>query len=114
MSRIHPTAIVHKGAELGKGVKIGPFCIVGPKVRLGDNVHLTSHAIVENRTVVGARNVIHSFAVIGAHPQDLKFQGEDAELIIGEENSFRLYCNVAIGTKRMPAGARLRAETLEV
>jgi UDP-N-acetylglucosamine acyltransferase len=96
---IHPTAIVHKGAEIVKGVKIGPYCIVGPKARLGDNVQLTSHALVENRTVVGDRCVIHSFAVIGAHPQDLKFQGEDAELVIGEENSFRLYCNVAIGTQ---------------
>ena len=98
-TEIHPTAIVHKGAELGKGVKIGPFCIIGPKVRLGDNVQVTSHAIVENRTVVGARCVIHSFAVIGAFPLDLKFKGEDSELTIGEENSFRQYCNVAIGTQ---------------
>ncbi len=98
-TEIHPTAIVHKGAQLGKGVKIGPFCIVGAKVRLGDNVHLVSHAIVDNRTVVGDRCAIHSFAVIGAHPQDLKYQGEDSELTIGEENSFRLYCNVSIGSQ---------------
>ena len=29
-SRIHPTAIVDKGAEIAKDAEIGPFAIVGP------------------------------------------------------------------------------------
>ena len=29
--RIHPTAIVSKGAEIGPGVKIGPYAFVGPE-----------------------------------------------------------------------------------
>ena len=36
--RIHPTAIVERGAELGRGVQIGPYCVVGPEVTLGDGV----------------------------------------------------------------------------
>lgn len=95
---IHATAIVAKGAQLGRGVQIGPYSMVGPKVILGDNVHIGSHVTVENRTSVGARTMIHQFATVGVIPQDLKFKGEDAELIIGEENSIRPYVNLSIGS----------------
>lgn len=97
--KIHPTAIVEKGAQLGKGVVVGPYCVVGSKVTLGDYVHLYSHVTVSNRTHLGARSVVHQFSTIGVYPQDLKFKGEDTELIIGPENSFRQYCNVSIGSE---------------
>lgn len=96
---IHPTAVVAPGAQLGRGVEIGPFCFVGPKVQLGDNVKLASHVTIENRTTIGARSVIYQFATIGVVPQDLKFHGEDAELIVGEENSIRQYANISIGSE---------------
>ncbi len=95
---IHPTALVAKGAELGKGVTIGAYSIIGPKVKLQDNVHVGSHVLVENRTTVGARTVIYPFSSIGVVPQDLKYQGEDSELIVGEENSIRNYVNMSIGS----------------
>jgi len=96
---IHPTALIAKGAELGRGVRIGPYCVVGPKVVIGDNVHLHSHVTVDNRVTIGARTVVHPFATLGVIPQDLKFKGEDTELIIGEENSLRQYVNMSIGTE---------------
>ena len=96
---IHPTALVAKGAQLGRGVVIGPYSIIGPKVVLGDQVQIGSHVTVENRTTVGARTVIYQFASIGVIPQDLKFHGEDTELIIGEENSIRQYVNISIGSE---------------
>lgn len=97
--KIHPTAIVEKGAELGKGVVIGPFCVVGPKVVLEDYVRLDSHVTVANRTRLGTKSVVYQFSTIGVYPQDLKYRGEDSELIIGPENSFRQYCNVSIGSE---------------
>jgi UDP-N-acetylglucosamine acyltransferase len=96
---IHPTAVVAPGAQLGRGVVVGPFSVIGPKVQLGDNVHIASHVTIENRTTVGARTVIYQFATVGVVPQDLKFHGEDAELIIGEENSIRQYSNLSIGSE---------------
>ncbi len=96
---IHPTAIVAPGAQLGRGVVIGPYSVIGPKVTLGDNVRIASHVTIENRTTVGARTVVYQFATIGVVPQDLKFHGEDAELIIGEENSIRQYSNMSIGSE---------------
>ena len=96
---IHPTAIIHKGAELGRGVKVGPYSIIGPKVALGDGVQIDSHVVVSGRTRIGARTHIYPFASIGTDPQDLKFKGEDSELICGEDNLIREYANLSIGTE---------------
>lgn len=97
--KIHPTAIVEPGAQLGLGVEIGPYSIVGPNVILGDDVSLISHAVISNHTTIGARSKVWPFATLGALPQDLKFKGEKAVLICGEDNMFREYCNVSIGTE---------------
>lgn len=99
MSGIHATAIVSKGAEIGKGVIIGPFAVIGPKVILADNVRIGSNALVEGRTRIGVGTEIHPFASIGVRPQDLKYKGEDTELIIGERNQIREYVNISIGTE---------------
>lgn len=96
--KIHPTAIVEKGAELGLGIEIGPYALIGPKVKLGDGVRVYSHAVVSGRTTIGARTTIWPFASVGAIPQDLKYRGEDAALVCGEDNLFREYANVSIGT----------------
>lgn len=96
--KIHPTAIVDSHAEIGAGVSIGPFAVVGPKVKIGDGVIIDSHAVVEGRTTIGARTHIHSFASVGSQPQDLKFAGEETELVIGVENMIREYANLSLGT----------------
>jgi UDP-N-acetylglucosamine acyltransferase len=97
-TEIHPTAIVAKGAQLGRGVVVGPYSVIGPKVVLGDYTRISSHVTIENRTTIGARTAVYQFATIGVVPQDLKFRGEDAELIIGPENSIRQYANISIGS----------------
>ncbi len=96
--QIHKTAIVHEGAELGHGVQIGPYAIIGSKVKLADEVIVEAHALVDGRTTVGARTRIHSFASVGSKPQDLKFAGEDTELLIGSDNMIREYANLSLGT----------------
>ncbi len=97
--KIHPTAIVEKGAQLGIGVEIGAYAHVGPKVILHDDVQLASHVVVSGRSTIGARTRVWSFATLGATPQDLKYKGEDALFICGEDNMFREYCNISIGTE---------------
>ena len=99
MVEIHPTACVAPGTTLGEGVKIGPFCVVDAQVTLGAGTVLHSHVVVTGRTRVGARNQIFPFASIGHQPQDLKFGGEESELIIGEDNVIREYVTMNPGTK---------------
>jgi UDP-N-acetylglucosamine acyltransferase len=98
-AQIHPTAIVEDGASLGNGVVIGPFCMVGARVALGDNVELKSHVVLAGRTTIGAGTVVFPFASLGHPPQDLKFKGEDSELVIGARCKIREGVTMNPGTE---------------
>lgn len=98
MTDIHPTAIVDPAAEIGEGVVIGPYCVVEGGVGLGDKVRLRSHVVVAGRTKIGQETEIFPFASIGTPPQDLKYSGEDSELIIGERNRIREHVTMNPGT----------------
>jgi len=98
MSSIHPSAVIEPGAELHPSVKVGPFCVVGPEVTLAEGVELKSHVVVTGRTSIGADTVIFPFAVIGEIPQDKKFKGEKAELVIGARNRIREHVTMNTGT----------------
>lgn len=95
---IHPTAIVAKEAELDPSVEVGPWCTIGPKVKIGKGTKLISHVVIEGRTTLGEGNVIFPFAVLGAAPQDLKYKGEDTELILGNNNRIRESVTLNLGT----------------
>ena len=97
-TKIHPTAIIESGAELGVGVSIGPYSIVGSKAQIGDHCRVESHVVVSGRVKIGKNNLISSFASVGSRPQDLKYRDEDSELVIGDNNMFREYSNLSLGT----------------
>ncbi len=98
MSLIHPTAIIHPSAELDPTVEVGPWCTIGPKVKLAAGNRLISHVVIEGRTTVGEGNTFFPFSSIGLIPQDLKYKGEDTELIIGSHNSIREAVTLNLGT----------------
>lgn len=97
-ARIHPTAIIERGAELDSGVEVGPYSIIGPRVKIGPRTRIGPHAVIEGDTQLGADNHVFQFAALGAIPQDLKYAGEPTRLVIGDGNSFREFCTVHIGT----------------
>jgi UDP-N-acetylglucosamine acyltransferase len=99
MSLIHPSAVIENGAILGKNVSVGPFTYIGAKVQIGDNTSIASHTLIEGNTRIGKNNRIFSHAAIGSIPQDLKFDGEEVELIIGDNNTIREFTLLNPGTK---------------
>jgi len=99
MSNIHPTAIIEPGARIGENVTIGPYAYIGPNVKIGDGTHIDSHAVIEGFTTIGKRNKIFHHAAIGTIPQDLKYDGEESELIIGDDNRIREFTLLNPGTK---------------
>jgi UDP-N-acetylglucosamine acyltransferase len=99
MSQIHPTAIVAPGAMLAETAVIGPFCVVGQDVSLGPRVTLRAHVVVGGRTTIGEGSRLFPFASIGLEPQDLKYRGEDSELVIGRNNTIREYVTMNPGTE---------------
>jgi UDP-N-acetylglucosamine acyltransferase len=99
MSIIHPSAVIEEGAVLGDNVSVGPFAYIGPKVRIGDNTTVASHAVIEGDTTIGKHNRIFSHSAVGTIPQDLKYDGEPVQLIIGDNNTIREFTLLNPGTK---------------
>ena len=96
--RIHPTAIVAPGAALAEDVEVAAYAIIGPRVRIGRGTHVGPHTVIEGRTTIGRDNQIFHHASIGAVPQDLKYRGEDSDLVIGDHNIIREFTTLNIGT----------------
>ncbi len=96
--KIHPTAIVEKGAELDIDVEVGPFSIIGAQVRIGANTKIQSHVVINGRTTLGKDNRVFPFAALGAVPQDLKYKNEPTELWIGDDNTIRESVTLNLGT----------------
>ncbi|MFA9372597.1 MAG: acyl-ACP--UDP-N-acetylglucosamine O-acyltransferase [Poseidonibacter sp.] len=99
MNNIHKTAIIEEGAILGDNITIGAYTIIGSKVTIGDGTKIDSHTVIDGKTTIGKDNHIFSHAAIGTIPQDLKFDGEDVELIIGDNNTIREFTLFNPGTK---------------
>jgi UDP-N-acetylglucosamine acyltransferase len=99
MAKIHPSAVVERGAELAEDVVIGPFCCVGPTVTLAAGVELISHVVIGGVTEIGAGTRIFPFASIGLEPQDKKYVGEESRLVIGQGNVIREYVTMNPGTE---------------
>lgn len=97
--QIHPSSIVSETAQLSDDVVIGPFCTIGPNVKLGKGVRLISHVVVDGHTEIGEETVVYPFAVLGTAPQDLKFKGEQSQLIIGARNKIRENVTMNPGTE---------------
>lgn len=98
MSRIHEKALVDPAARIADDVEIGPFSIVGPGVTIGPGCRIGPHVVLTGRTTIGKNTRIFQFASIGEEPQDMKYAGEDTELIIGENNTIRELCTFSRGT----------------
>jgi len=99
ISNIHPTAIIEEGATIGKNVTIGPFVTISSKATIGDGTVIDAHTVIAGKTTIGKNNHIFSFAAIGTDPQDLKYNGEEVELIIGDNNKIREFTLLNPGTK---------------
>ena len=96
---IHKTAIVDSKARIASSVNIGPYCVIGPNVEIDENVTIHSHVNISGNTKIGKGNKIYPFASIGNDPQDLKYNGEETKLIIGDNNKIREYVTINPGTE---------------
>lgn len=109
---IHPTAVVDPRADVADNVEIGPYCVVGPEVEIGEGTRLQSHVSITGPAVVGRDNRFYPFCVVGADPQDLKFQGERTLVIIGDGNIFREHVTIHRGTGAGGGLTRIGSENL--
>jgi UDP-N-acetylglucosamine acyltransferase len=95
---VHPTAIIDPGAELGVGVEIGPWVMVGPRVTVGDGCRLGPRVRLQRNVKLGAGVSVGDGSILGGDPQDLKFQGEETWVEVGEGTIIREYSTINRGT----------------
>ena len=95
---IHETAIIDPKTKISLNVSIGPYTVIGPNVEIGENTIIHSHVNISGHTKIGKSNKIYPFASIGNDPQDLKYNGEETKLIIGDKNTIREYVTINPGT----------------
>ena len=96
---IHKTAIIPETSKIADNVEIGPYSVIGPNVKIENNTKIHSHVNIVGNTSIGSGNEIFPFASIGTDPQDLKYEGEENFIIIGNNNKIREYSNINPGTK---------------
>jgi UDP-N-acetylglucosamine acyltransferase len=112
MANIHPTALVEEGAILADDVTVGAFTIISKDVKIGSGTTIGSHCVIEGKTTIGKNNEIFSHAALGTIPQDLKFHGEDVELIIGDNNKIREFTLFNPGTQGGGAVTKIGSNNL--
>ena len=71
---------------------------IDANVEIGDGTIIDSGAVVRSGARVGKNCHIHSNAVVGDIPQDLKFQGEDTIAVIGDNTVIREFVTIHRGT----------------
>lgn len=89
---------IHPNARISPNVEIGSFATIEEDVCIGEGTDIGSHATLLSGTHIGKNCTIFPGAVIGAVPQDLKFQGEETTVTIGDHTTIREYATINRGT----------------
>ncbi len=96
---ISSLAHIHPAAQIGNNVRIDPFALVEEGAVIGEGTHVMTHAVIMKNTIIGKACRIFPGAVLGAIPQDLKFDGEETIVQIGDNTTIRECVTVNRGTK---------------
>lgn len=93
-----PLAYIHPDAKIHPSVIIDPFVCIDRNVEIGEGTKIMSNVTICEGVRIGKNCTIFPGAVIGAIPQDLKFQGEDTLVFIGDNTTIRECVTVHRGT----------------
>ena len=96
---IHKLTDIHPNAKIASGVRIGGFTTIEDNVEIGEGTEIGPNVTIMNGTRIGKYCKIFPGAVVGALPQDLKFEGEDTLLIVGDYTTVRECATLNRGTK---------------
>lgn len=96
---IHKFASVSSGAIIGKNTVIEAFTSIYDDVIIGESCFIGPNVTIYPGTRIGNNCSVYPGAVIGAVPQDLKFEGEYTTVEIGNNTSIRECVTIHRGTK---------------
>ena len=92
-------SVIDPKAKIGSNVSIGPFTTIESDVKIGNNCWIGPNVSIMNGVRIGEGCKIFPGAIVGAIPQDLKFDGEDSLVEIGNGVIIREYVTINRGTQ---------------
>ena len=95
----HPLSVISPNAQLHESVEVGPFTIIHENVSIGEGTKIHSNVALYPGTIIGKNCEVYPGAVIGVIPQDLKFEGENTTVEIGNNTIIRECVTIHRGTK---------------
>ncbi|WP_312825717.1 acyl-ACP--UDP-N-acetylglucosamine O-acyltransferase [Epilithonimonas sp.] len=98
---IHQLTAVDPRAKIGKNVTVEPFSTIAADVVIGAGTWIGSNVTIMDGARIGKNCKIFPGTVISAVPQDLKFDGEDTQTIIGDGTTLRECVTINRGTKAL-------------
>ena len=96
---IHPHTYIHPNAKLATNVKVDPFSVIHQNVEIAEGTWIGSNVTIMEGSRIGKNCRIFPGAVIGAIPQDLKYEGEETTVEIGDNTTIREFVTVNRGSK---------------
>ncbi|MCG2461333.1 acyl-ACP--UDP-N-acetylglucosamine O-acyltransferase [Flavobacteriaceae bacterium F89] len=93
-----PLAYIHPGAKIAKNVVVDPFTTIHNNVVIGEGTWIGSNVTIMEGARIGKNCNIFPGAVISAPPQDLKYNGEDTTVVIGNGTTIRECATIHKGT----------------
>ncbi len=94
----HPYTYIDPNAKVASNVKIDPFTVIHGDVVIGEGTWIGSNVTIMEGTRIGKNCRIFPGAVIGAIPQDLKFNGEKTTVEVGDNTTIREFVTINRGT----------------
>jgi len=95
----HPQSVISPKAQLHESVEVGPFTIIHENVIIGEGTKIHSNVALYPGTIIGNNCEVYPGAVIGVIPQDLKFEGENTTVEIGNNTIIRECVTIHRATK---------------
>jgi len=96
---IHPHTYIHPNAKLAPNVKIDPFSVIHQNVEIGSGTWIGSSVTIMEGARIGNNCRIFPGAVIAGIPQDLKYEGENTTVQIGNNTTIREFVTINRGSK---------------
>ncbi len=93
-----PLAYIHPGAKIAKNVVVEPFTTIHNNVIIGEGTWIGSNVTIMEGARIGKNCNIFPGAVISAPPQDLKYNGEETTVEIGNNTTIRECATIHKGT----------------
>ncbi len=95
----HPYTYIDPNAWIAPNVKIDPFTVIHGDVQIGEGTWIGSNVTIMDGTRIGKNCRVFPGAVLGAIPQDLKFNGEKTTVVIGDNTTIREFVTINRGTE---------------